>query len=60
MIGIGRALGIEVVAEGVETAGQCEVLCRAGCDTAQGWLFARPMAPAALEAWLAQRADQSA
>ncbi|HEV8313259.1 MAG TPA: EAL domain-containing protein [Burkholderiaceae bacterium] len=38
-----RALGLPVVAEGVETAAQREVLLRLGCDYAQGFLFGRPM-----------------
>ncbi len=58
IIGIGKALGIEVVAEGVETAGQCQMLSDAGCDTAQGWLFARPMPPAAIETWLNEQIVQ--
>lgn len=38
-----RLLGHEVVAEGVETRAQMEMLQRYGCRTAQGWLFARAM-----------------
>jgi len=38
-----RALGLPVVAEGVETAAQRELLLRLGCDYAQGFLFGRPM-----------------
>lgn len=43
MIDVGHALGLEVVAEGVETAGQVESLERLGCDLLQGYYFARPM-----------------
>ncbi|WP_255511729.1 bifunctional diguanylate cyclase/phosphodiesterase [Mitsuaria sp. TWR114] len=53
VIGIGRSLGLTVVAEGVETAGQRDLLLTMGCDAAQGWLFGRPMAPEALPAWMA-------
>ena len=43
IVGIGRALGMQVVAEGVETAAQLAVLSGFGCDAAQGFLLARPM-----------------
>jgi EAL domain-containing protein (putative c-di-GMP-specific phosphodiesterase class I) len=46
VLGIGQALGLEVVAEGVETDLQAEVLRSYGAQTAQGYRFARP-APAA-------------
>jgi len=51
VIGIGRSLGMSVVAEGVETAGQRDILLSMGCDAAQGWLFGKPMAPDGLAAW---------
>ena len=38
-----RSLGLNVVAEGVETAAQLAVLSGFGCDHAQGFLLARPM-----------------
>ncbi|KXB32070.1 hypothetical protein AT959_03135 [Dechloromonas denitrificans] len=46
VIDLGHALGLKVVAEGVETAEQAALLRRMGCDIFQGFLFARPM-PAA-------------
>jgi EAL domain-containing protein (putative c-di-GMP-specific phosphodiesterase class I) len=39
---IGRALGIAVVAEGVETEEQARLLADYGCETAQGYLYSRP------------------
>jgi diguanylate cyclase (GGDEF)-like protein len=42
-ISLGRAMGMNVVAEGVETAEQAEALRDMGCRLAQGFLFARPM-----------------
>ena len=56
VIGIGRSLGLTVVAEGVETEGQREILIGLGCDDAQGWLFGRPMAAEALAGWMRERA----
>jgi diguanylate cyclase (GGDEF)-like protein len=40
---LGHALGLTVVAEGVETDAQLDQLRRLGCDGAQGYLFSRPM-----------------
>jgi diguanylate cyclase (GGDEF)-like protein len=53
VIGIGRALGLQVVAEGVETAGQRRILEDIGCDVAQGFLYARALPAELLEDWLA-------
>ncbi|MGQ9367007.1 EAL domain-containing protein [Azospirillum sp. ST 5-10] len=45
-------IGLEVVAEGVETEAERAVVARIGCDYAQGYLFARPLAVADAEALL--------
>jgi diguanylate cyclase (GGDEF)-like protein len=52
VIGIGQALGLQVVAEGVETPGQREILTHAGCDMAQGFLYTRALPADALVEWL--------
>ena len=46
IIVMAHKLGLKVIAEGIETQEQCEMLKAAGCDYGQGYLFARPM-PAA-------------
>ncbi len=46
MIDLGRTLGLEIVAEGVETEAQRRLLVDGRCDLAQGFLFARPLEPA--------------
>ena len=43
VIGLGRSLGMEVTAEGVETTEQMQRLQALGCDNAQGYLYAKPM-----------------
>ena len=44
MIVMAHKLGIEVIAEGVESTQQRDLLAAAGCDYAQGYLFSRPVA----------------
>jgi diguanylate cyclase (GGDEF)-like protein len=52
MIDLARALGLRVVAEGVEDEPTWRMLVEAGCDVAQGWFFARPMPGEQLADWL--------
>jgi diguanylate cyclase (GGDEF)-like protein len=56
LIQLGSALGLETLAEGVEHHSQVRELQREGCDLAQGFLFARPLAPDALERLLRENA----
>jgi diguanylate cyclase (GGDEF)-like protein/PAS domain S-box-containing protein len=53
IIGIGRALGLDVVAEGVETSAQLAALTGFGCAYAQGFVIARPMPLAGIAAMVA-------
>jgi diguanylate cyclase (GGDEF)-like protein len=52
MLHTARALGVSIVAEGVEDEAQALFLRAAGCDRMQGYLFARPMPGPAMEARL--------
>src|SRR5205807_5937370 len=55
VIGLARALGLSVVAEGVEQAEQLDELRLLGCSLAQGFHLARPMPADDLDAFLAGR-----
>jgi diguanylate cyclase (GGDEF)-like protein len=56
VIELGRNLGLSIIAEGVEDERQAHILQSLGCPLAQGFLFARPLAPAALLEWLGSEA----
>jgi diguanylate cyclase (GGDEF)-like protein len=60
VIELGRQLNLTVVAEGVEDQESVEVLEEFGCHVVQGYVFARPMPPPLLTAWLADRDDEAA
>ena len=57
---LAHALGLLVVAEGVETAGQRDILLELGCDELQGYFFAKPMPADALLAWAVGRKPEGA
>ncbi len=52
VVSLAHALGLKVVAEGVETAGQRDILLGFGCDELQGYYFARPMPAEMLLDWI--------
>ena len=54
IISMGHNLGIEVIAEGVETSGQLDFLVDAGCDVMQGYLFGRPVQPSEFAAFFSE------
>jgi PAS domain S-box-containing protein len=54
IIALARSLGLRVVAEGVETLRQMEVLHRLGCGVMQGFLFSRAVPSDDLQRWLEQ------
>ena len=51
VIKLAHALGLKVVAEGVENQRQQQMLVQMGCDELQGFLFAKPMSARALMLW---------
>ncbi|MFS8036197.1 putative bifunctional diguanylate cyclase/phosphodiesterase [Xanthobacter sp. AM11] len=55
ILGLGRALGMQVVAEGVETESQLQCLKADACDEVQGFYLGRPMTEEALHAYIAER-----
>jgi EAL domain-containing protein (putative c-di-GMP-specific phosphodiesterase class I) len=64
VVKLARQVGLHVVAEGVETAGQARMLAGLGCDLAQGYLLGRPAPPAELQpielTWRQQRTARPA
>jgi EAL domain-containing protein (putative c-di-GMP-specific phosphodiesterase class I) len=54
IIDMARALDLQTVAEGVETAAQVALVRSAGCNIAQGYAFSKPLAPEALPAFVVQ------
>jgi diguanylate cyclase len=59
VLGLGRALGLRVVAEGVETPEVWQQLAGLGCDVAQGFGLARPMPAPQFERWAREPSDRA-
>ena len=55
VVSLGQSLGLNVIAEGVETEGQKEFLAGIGCEAYQGYLFSRPLPIDAFEAFVRER-----
>jgi diguanylate cyclase (GGDEF)-like protein len=55
LVQLGKSLGLETLAEGIEESEQYSALERAHCDSGQGYLFARPLEADAVEEFLASR-----
>ena len=51
VIALGKAMGLEVIAEGVETEQQMEMVRAFGCDLAQGFLIAKPLPEEEFRQW---------
>jgi len=60
VIAMARSMKLNVVAEGVETPEQAQLLRELGCDEIQGYLLARPMNASDLAVWLCERLRQEA
>ena len=58
LVQLGKSLGIETLAEGIEETSQLHHLRREACDSGQGYLFARPLTPQAVTDLLAGEAPQ--
>lgn len=52
IVALGHSLGMMVIAEGVETAEQLDLLTHMGCDAFQGYYLGRPQPPERLSAWI--------
>jgi EAL domain-containing protein (putative c-di-GMP-specific phosphodiesterase class I) len=57
-IEMGHELGMHVIAEGVETKEQLDLLRLDGCDSVQGYFFSRPLPASDLVSWLAAYRSQ--
>ncbi|HEV7584992.1 MAG TPA: EAL domain-containing protein [Solirubrobacteraceae bacterium] len=60
LVQLGKALSIDTVAEGIEQQQELSLLREEDCDSGQGFLFARPLDPAATEAFLRKWAEAPA
>jgi diguanylate cyclase (GGDEF)-like protein/PAS domain S-box-containing protein len=58
IVALASGMGVSVVAEGVETVGQKNILRELGCDLGQGYLFGRPMDAAAADRLLGSALEQ--
>lgn len=56
VIALGKSLSVKVLAEGIETLEQWDLLRKTGCDEAQGFYFCRPMPADEVQPWLQHQA----
>jgi diguanylate cyclase (GGDEF)-like protein/PAS domain S-box-containing protein len=59
IVSIGKALRMDIVAEGVESTSHAAFLLAAGCDVAQGYLYGKPMPAEVFVSFLAQSASDA-
>jgi diguanylate cyclase (GGDEF)-like protein/PAS domain S-box-containing protein len=60
ILSLGKAMGLRVIAEGVESEEQQEFLIRMGCHSFQGFLFSRPLPLEEFQLWLPDSAESAA
>jgi len=60
VVRVGQSLHLTVVAEGVETVGQFNLLAELGCDVVQGFLYAPALSPSAFGRWLLEHSAKRA
>jgi len=60
IIQLGKSLGMQVIAEGVETLGQEAYVIKEGCHEGQGYLYSKPLIARELSVWLKQARRQNA
>jgi len=53
IVGLARTLGLQVIAEGIETVADRDLLAEMGCPYGQGYLYSVPLASADVDGWLA-------
>jgi diguanylate cyclase len=58
-IDLAHGLGLEVIAEGIETPQELAILQRLGCDYAQGYLLSRPLRPEQAFDWFSARIESN-
>lgn len=58
IIGMGQVLGLSVIAEGVETPKQQQILIKKGCHQFQGYLFSKPLPLTQLQHWVNDSSPQ--
>ncbi len=57
---LGKSMSLELVAEGVETDDELDLVISSGCDSVQGYRYSKPLPADQLESWIQKRNQESA